>query len=92
VPRSGQADVDYSHGYLARHGLKIGTGTIVDTTIVAAPSSTKNKDQKRDPEMHQVKKDNQWHFGMKAHVGVDAAETKLIHSAEATAANVDSRS
>ena len=79
------------NGYLARHGLKIGTGTIVDATIVAAPCSTKNKDQKRDPEMHQVKKGNQWHFGMKAHVGVDA-ETKLIHSVAATAANVaDSR-
>jgi IS5 family transposase len=79
------------NGYLERHGLKVGTGTIVDATIVAAPSSTKNKGRKRDPEMHQVKKGNQWHFGMKAHVGVDA-ETKLIHSVEATAANVaDSR-
>ncbi len=79
------------NGYLDRHGLKVGTGTIVDATILAAPSSTKNRDQKRDPEMHQVKKGNQWYFGMKAHVGVDA-ETKLIHSVEATAANVaDSR-
>ena len=79
------------NGYLDRHGLKIGTGTIVDATIVAAPSSTKNKDQKRDPEMHQVKKGKQWHFGMKAHVGVDAG-TKLIHSVVTTAANVaDSR-
>ena len=75
------------NGYLARHGLKIGTGTIVDATILAEPPSTKNKDKKRDPEMHQAKKRNQWHFGMKAHVGVDA-DTKLIHSAEATAANV----
>ena len=80
------------NGYLARHGLKIGTGTIVDATILdatilAAPSSTKNKLEKRDPEMHQVRKGNQWYFGMKAHVGVDA-ETKLIHSVEATAANV----
>ena len=71
--------------------MKIGAGTIVAATIVAAPCSTKNKDEKRDPEMHQVKKGNQWHFGMKAHVGVDA-ETKLIHSVVATAANVaDSR-
>ena len=77
--------------YLDRHGLKIGTGTIVDATILHAPSSTKNKTGERDPEMHQVKKGNQWYFGMKAHVGVDA-ESKLIHSVEATAANVsDSR-
>lgn len=79
------------NGYLARHGLKVGTGTIVDATLVHAPSSTKNKAGKRDPEMHQVKKGRQWYFGMKAHVGVDV-ETKLIHSVEATAANVaDSR-
>lgn len=75
------------NGYLDRHGLKIATGTIVDATILAASSSTKNKQEKRDPEMHQVKKGNQWHFGMKAHVGVDA-ETKLIHPVQATAANV----
>jgi IS5 family transposase len=73
--------------YLERHGLKIGTGTIVDATILAAPSSTKNKSGKRDPEMHQTRKGNEWHFGMKAHVGVDA-ETKLVHTVEATAANV----
>jgi IS5 family transposase len=79
------------NGYLARHGLKIGTGTIVDATIIHAPSSTKNKDGKRDPEMHQVRKGKQWYFGMKAHVGVDV-ETKLIHSVETTSANVaDSR-
>jgi IS5 family transposase len=83
----GQQMLTVVNGYLDRHGLKIGTGTIVDATILAAPSSTKNKDQKRDPEMHQVKKGKQWHFGMKAHVGVDAG-TKLIHSAVATAANV----
>jgi IS5 family transposase len=74
--------------YLAARGFKIGTGTIVDATLIAAPSSTKNKTETRDPEMHQVKKDNQWHFGMKAHVGVDA-EIKLIHSVAATAANVN---
>lgn len=68
-------------------GLKLSTGTIVDATIIAAPSSTKNEDKSRDPEMHQTKKGNEWHFGMKAHVGVDT-ETKLIHSVVATAANV----
>src|SRR5665213_2324267 len=77
--------------YLAGHGLKVGTGTIVDATILHAPSPTRNKSGERDPEMHQVKKGNQWYFGMKAHVGVDAG-TKLIHSVAATAANVaDSR-
>lgn len=77
--------------YLAEHGLKIGTGTIVDATILHAPSSTGNRSGERDPEMHQVKKGNQWYFGMKAHVGVDAG-TKLIHAVAATAANVaDSR-
>jgi len=76
------------NGYLQRYGLKIGTGTIVDATILEAPSSTKNSQGERDPEMHQVRKGKQWHFGMKAHVGVDA-ETKLVHSVEATAANVN---
>jgi len=79
------------NGHLERQGLKIGTGTIVDASILHAPSSTKNQAGERDPEMHQVKKGNQWYFGMKAHVGVDAG-TKLIHSVAATAANVaDSR-
>ena len=79
------------NGYLDRHGLKIGTGTIVDATLLHAPSSTKNKSGERDPEMHQVRKGNQWYFGMKAQVGVDA-DNKLIHSVEATAANLaDSR-
>jgi len=73
--------------YLQENGLKVSTGTIVDATIIDAPSSTKNKDGKRDPEMHQTKKGNQWYFGMKAHIGVDS-QTKLIHSAAATAANV----
>ena len=57
---------------LAQQGLMLKTGTVVDATIIAAPSSTKNKDGKRDPEMHQTKKGNQWHFGIKAHIGVDA--------------------
>jgi IS5 family transposase len=68
-------------------GLKLSTGTIVDATIIAAPSSTKNREQARDPEMHQTKKGNDWHFGMKAHIGVDR-QSKLIHSVVATAANV----
>jgi IS5 family transposase len=72
--------------YLQENGLKVSTGTIVDATIIDAPSSTKNKDGKRDPEMHQTKKGNQWYFGMKAHIGVDS-KTKLIHSVAATAAN-----
>jgi IS5 family transposase len=59
----------------------------VDATIISAPSSTKNRQKKRDPEMHQTKKGNQWYFGMKAHIGVDS-QTKLIHSVAATAANV----
>ncbi len=54
-------------------------GTLVDATIIEAPSSTKNKEQQRDPEMHQTKKGNQWHFGMKAHIGVDA-KSGLTHS------------
>ena len=73
--------------HLRASGMKLSTGTIVDATIISAPSSTKNRDGRRDPEMHQTKKGNQWYFGMKAHVGVDS-QTKLIHSVEATAANV----
>lgn len=61
-------------------------GTLVDATIIAAPSSTKNREGKRDPDMHQTKKGNQWHFGMKAHIGADAA-FGLVHSVEGTAAN-----
>jgi transposase, IS5 family len=68
-------------------GIKIGTGTIVDATIISAPPSTKNKDKRRDPDMHQTKKGNQWYFGMKAHIGVDS-QTKLIHAVAATPANV----
>ena len=73
--------------YLAAQGLQVSRGTIVDATIISAPSSTKNQQKERDPEMHQTKKGNQWHFGMKAHVGMDS-RTKLIHSVAATAANV----
>ena len=73
--------------HLHRNGIKISNGTIVDATIISAPSSTKNKDGKRDPEMHQVAKGNQWYFGMKAHIGVDS-KTKLIHTILASSANV----
>jgi transposase, IS5 family len=73
--------------HLQAKGLKVSTGTIIDATIINAPSSTKNQEGKRDPEMCQTKKGNQWYFGMKAHIGVDS-KTKLIHSVVATAANV----
>ena len=75
------------HRHLAVRGVRVATGTIVDATIISAPSSTKNMAQARDPEMHQTAKGKQWYFGMKAHLGVDT-RTKLIHSATATAANV----
>jgi transposase, IS5 family len=67
-------------------GLLLKTGTVVDATLIAAPSSTKNNDGQRDPEMHQTKKGNQWHFGMKAHIGVDA-DSGLVHTVIGTAAN-----
>jgi len=73
--------------HLQAMGVKIGNGTIMDATIIAAPSSTKNADGQRDPEMHQTKKGNQWHFGMKAHIGVDS-KAKIIHAVAATPANV----
>jgi IS5 family transposase len=73
--------------HLVAKGLKVATGTMVDATIINAPSSTKNAKKARDPEMHQTKKGNQWYFGMKAHFGVDS-RTKLIHAAVATPANV----
>ena len=71
---------------LEERGLLMRQGTIVDATIIAAPSSTKNKQKARDPEMHQTRKGNQWHFGMKAHVGVDVA-SGLVHTVVGTAAN-----
>lgn len=73
--------------YLQAQGMKIASGSIVDASIINAPSSTKNKKKSRDPDMHQTKKGNQWYFGMKAHIGVDS-KTKIIHSVAATAANV----
>jgi IS5 family transposase len=73
--------------YLEENGMKLSRGTIVDASIISAPSSTKNKAKSRDPEMHQTRKGKQWYFGMKAHLGVDS-RSKLIHSVVATAANV----
>jgi len=72
---------------LQQKGLLLKKGTIVDSTIIAAPSSTKNQEKQRDPDAHQVKKGNEWHFGYKAHVGADK-DSGLIHTVEVTAANV----
>jgi len=74
------------NAHLSRKGLLLKRGSIVDATIIAAPSSTKNAEGERDPEMHQTKKGNQWHFGMKAHIGVDA-DSGLVHTVTTTAAN-----
>lgn len=78
---------DEIKAHLASKGLSMREGTIVDATLIAAPPSTKNKAGERDPEMHQSKKGNDWHFGMKAHVGVDMA-TGLVHTVVGTAGNV----
>jgi transposase, IS5 family len=75
------------NAHLAAQGFKVTTGTIVDATIIAAPSSTKNEKKERDPEMHQTKKGQQYYFGMKAHIGVDSRH-KIIHSVAASAANI----
>ena len=74
------------NGVLSERGLLLNRGTLVDATILAAPASTKNRDQARDPEMHQTKKGNNWHFGQKAHIGVDA-DTGVVHTVVSTAAN-----
>jgi transposase, IS5 family len=74
------------NAYLTERHIKVGTGTIVDATIIQAPSSTKNERGERDPEMHSTKKGNQYYFGMKAHIGVDS-RTKVVHSLVTTAAN-----
>jgi len=71
---------------LSRKGLLLRQGTVVDATLIAAPSSTKNQSGQRDPDMHQTQKGNQWHFGMKAHIGVDA-DSGLVHTVTTTAAN-----
>ena len=73
---------------LQHHGLLLKAGTVVDATLISAPSSTRNAAGERDPEMHQTKKGNQWYFGMKAHVGTDA-ESGLVHTVVGTAANVN---
>jgi transposase, IS5 family len=73
--------------HLGEHNLLMKEGSIVDATIIAAPSSTKNLQKQRDPEMHQTKKGNEWYFGMKAHIGVDA-QSGLVHTVIGTAANV----
>lgn len=82
-----RAIFDRVNAVLAAKGLKVSGGTMVDATIIHAPSSTKNQAKSRDPEMHQTKKGNQWLFGMKLHIGADT-RTGLIHSAQTTAANV----
>ncbi|WP_425612729.1 IS5 family transposase [Xanthomonas oryzae] len=75
------------NAHLSRKGQSLRSGTIADATLIAAPSSTKNADRARDPEMHQTKKGNQWYFGMKAHIGVDEF-SGLVHHVQCTAANV----
>lgn len=74
--------------HLAEKGLMMREGTIVDATLIAAPPSTKNRAKAHDPEMHQAKKGNQWYFGMKAHIGVDA-DSGLVHSVRGTSGNVN---
>jgi IS5 family transposase len=83
----GRALFEQVHVHLEARGVLISKGTIVDATIIHAPSSTKNASGTRDPDMHQTRKGQQWYFGMKAHIGVDS-KTKLIHAVVATAANV----
>jgi len=79
------------NAYLSEKGMTISRGTIVEATIIAVPSSARNREKARDSEMHQTRKGNQWYFGLKAHSGVDS-KTKQVHSAAVTAANVhDSR-
>ena len=73
--------------HLESQGLRLQEGTIVDASIIAAPSTTKNRSKERDPEMHQTKKGNEWHFGMKVHIGVDS-QTGVVHSVSTTPANV----
>jgi IS5 family transposase len=79
--------LDAVNAHLGQQGLLLRQGTIVDATIIQAPSSTKNHDKQRDPEMHQTKKGQQWYFGMKAHIGVDV-ESGLVHTVTTTPANV----
>lgn len=83
----GGAVLDAVNHHLASKGIRITTGTIVDATIIHAPSSTKNQSGERDPEMHQTRKGNQWYFGLKAHIGVDSREG-VVHSVCTSAASV----
>ena len=82
----GRAIFGQINQHLSEQGLLMRGGTMIDATIIAAPSSTKNKDGQRDPEMHQTKKGNQWHFGLKAHIGADS-DSGAVHSVHVTAAN-----
>ena len=82
----GQSLFEEINVHLESQGLQLREGTIVDASIIEAPSSTKNNARERDPEMHQTKKGNEWHFGMKIHIGV-GADTGLVHSMTTTAAN-----
>jgi transposase, IS5 family len=86
----GGATLDEVNHHLAAKGIRITTGTIVDATIIHAPSSTKNSSGERDPEMHQTKKGNQWYFGLKAHIGVDSKQG-VVHSVCTSAASVADR-
>ena len=83
----GRPILELVNRYLDRHAIKVQGGTIVDATVVSAPTSTKNRSRSRDPEMGSTKKGSQWYFGAKVHVGVDS-QTKVIHSVTVTAANV----
>ena len=83
----GTSLLDEINRHLESQGLRFQEGTIVDTNIIAVPSSTKNWSKKRDLEMRQTKKGNEWHFGMKLHIGVDS-ETGVVHSMSTTPANV----
>src|SRR5260370_40694450 len=83
----GGAMLNAVNQYLESRGIRISTGTIVDATIIHAPSSTRNRSGERDPEIHQTEKGNQWYFGMKAHIGVDSREG-VVHSVGSSAAGV----
>ncbi len=83
-----QSIFDTINQHLAAKGLLLKEGTVVDATLIAAPPSVKNRDRTRDPDMHQAKKGKQWHFGMKAHIGVDA-DSGIVHTVVATPANVN---
>jgi IS5 family transposase len=85
--RLGEQIFETVKAHLSNRGMTMRQGTIVDATLIAAPSSTKNKEGKLDPEMHQTKKGNQWYFGMKVHLGMDK-DSGLIHSVVTTSANV----